>query len=55
MYLKQVIFHIFEIARMLFNNYYNGHDGNFTEEEKEKILFLVNELETLIKEIKDYL
>ena len=38
MELKRTIFYIFETTRQLFNNYYNGHDDNFTDEELNEIL-----------------
>lgn len=52
MELKRIIFYIFEIARQLFNNYYNGHGNNFTDEELHKILDKIIELEEQLKELK---
>ena len=52
MELKRAIFNIFEITRQLFNNYYNGHDNNFTDEELNELLDKITELEEQLKELK---
>lgn len=52
MELKRTIFYIFEITRQLFNNYYNGHDNNFTDEELNDIFNKIIELEEQLKELK---
>ena len=52
MELKKNIFNIFEITRILFNNYYNGHDNNFTDEESNEILDKITELDEQLKELK---
>ena len=52
MELKRNIFYIFEITRILFNNYYNGHGDNFTDEELNEILNKIIELEEQLKELK---
>ena len=52
MELKKNIFNIFEITRILFNNYYNGHDDNFTDEELNEILDKITELDEQLKELK---
>ena len=52
MELKRNIFYIFETTRILFNNYYNGHDNNFTDEELNDILNKITELEEQLKELK---
>lgn len=52
MELKRNIFYIFETTRQLFNNYYNGHDYNFTDEELNEILDKITELEEQLKELK---
>lgn len=52
MELKRVIFYIFEIARQLFNSYYNGHENNFTDEELHDIFNKIIELEEHLKELK---
>ena len=52
MELKRTIFYIFEITRQLFNNYYNGHDDNFTKEELNDIFNKITELEEQLNELK---
>lgn len=52
MELKKDIFDIFETTRQLFNNYYNGHDDNFTDEELNDIFNKIIELEKQLKELK---
>ena len=52
MELKRVIFHIFETTRQLSNNYYNGHENNFTDEELNDIFNKIIELEEQLKELK---
>ena len=52
MELKRTIFNIFETTRQLFNNYYNGHDDNFTKEELNDIFNKITELEEQLNELK---
>ena len=52
MELKRTIFYIFETKRQLFNDYYNGHENNFTDEELNEILNKIIELEEQLKELK---
>lgn len=52
MELKRNIFSIFETTRQLFNDYYNGHDDNFTDKELNEILDKITELEKQLKELK---
>lgn len=52
MELKRTIFYMFETTRQLFNNYYNGHADNFTDEELNEILDKITELEKQLKELK---
>ena len=52
MELKRTIFYIFETTRQLFNNYYNGHDDNFTDKELNELLDKITELEEQLKELK---
>ena len=52
MELKRTIFNIFETTRQLFNNYYNGHGDNFTDEELNEISNKITELEEQLKELK---
>ena len=52
MELKRTIFYIFETTRQLFNNYYNGHDDNFTDKELNELLDKITELEEQLNELK---
>ena len=52
MELKRTVFYMFETTRELFNNYYNGHDDNFTNEELNEISNKITELEEQLKELK---
>ena len=52
MELKRTMFNIFETTRQLFNNYYNGHDDNFTNKELNEMSNKITELEKQLKEIK---
>lgn len=52
MELKRTIFYMFETTRQLFNNYYNGHDDNFTDKELNELLDKITELEEQLKELK---
>ena len=52
MEIKRTIFYIFETTRQLFNNYYNGHDDNFTNKELNELLDKITELEEQLKELK---
>lgn len=52
MELKRTIFNIFETTRQLFNNYYNGHENDFTDEEINEISNKITELEEQLKELK---
>lgn len=49
--IKRNIFYLFDIYRILFNKYYNGHDENFTAEEIEKIKEELQKAEELKKEL----
>lgn len=52
MELKRTIFYIFETTRQLFNDYYNSHEDNFTDEELNEISNKITELEEQLKELK---
>jgi len=52
---KRLLFDIFENARTLFNDYYNGFTHNYTEEDKEIISSLISVIENDIDNIKDIL
>lgn len=49
--LKNEIFYIFENARELFNDYYNGKE-EYTQEDYKRILEIIENMENDIKEIK---
>lgn len=51
MELKRNIFYIFEITRFLFNEFYNGHSDNFTDEELNKIFIKMMELKEKTEEL----
>ena len=50
--LKNEIFDIFENARELFNDYYNGKE-EYTQEDYKKILEIIENMKNSIKEIKN--
>ena len=52
---KRLLFDIFENARILFNDYYNGFTHNYTEEDKKIIKSLISVIEDDIDNIKDIL
>lgn len=49
--LKNEIFDIFENARELFNDYYNGKE-EYTQEDYKRILEIIENMKNNIKEIK---
>ncbi len=49
---KRLLFDIFENARTLFNDYYNGFMHNYTEEDKKIIGALISVIEGDIDNIK---
>lgn len=54
LYFKSEIFDLFENARELFNNYYNGK-ANYTENDLYEISYLIAKMEENIKNIKEEL
>jgi len=52
---KRRIFDIFENARVLFNDYYNGFNHNYTDEDKKIIRALMNLIEDDIDNIREEL
>lgn len=52
---KRNIFDLFNNARVLFNDYYNGFDHNYTDEDKKIILALLNIISDDIDNIKELL
>lgn len=53
MELKRNIFYIFDITRILFNDYYNGHGDRFSADELKDIESKIGELEEQLKELKE--
>lgn len=53
LYFKGLLFGIYEDARKLFNNYYNGHDDKYTQEEIEDIKEIIKDLEECLKHLKE--
>lgn len=53
--IKRNIFDILDNARTLFNEYYNGFDHNYTDEDKKIISALISVIEHDIDNIKDML
>lgn len=53
-YLKNLIFDVFENARILFNDYYNGKE-DYSDEDLEKIKVLLKAIEQDIKNIDEEL
>lgn len=53
-YLKNEIFDVFENARILFNDYYNGKE-DYSDEDLEKIKELLKEIKQDIKNIDEEL
>ena len=51
--IKRRIFDIFDNARILFNDYYNGFNHNYTEEDKKLIAALISVIEDDIDNIKE--
>lgn len=49
--LKREIFDLYDNARVLFNDYYNGKE-NYSEEDFNEIIKLISEIEEHIKEVK---
>lgn len=53
LYVKQEIFNMFDLTRVLFNDYYNGHNDSYTDIEIDKIRNIINSIENNCKEIKE--
>ena len=54
LYLKSEIFDVFENARILFNDYYNGK-ADYTDDDLYEISYLIAKMEENIKNIKEEL
>lgn len=53
--IKRNIFDILDNARILFNEYYNGFNHNYTNEDKKIIAALISIIESDIDNIKENL
>lgn len=53
MEIKRNIFTLFEYTRELWNDYYNGHDNEFTIEELARIMELITGIKQAAEEIKE--
>lgn len=53
--IKRRIFNILNNARTLFNDYYNGFNHNYTDEDKKIIAALISIIEDDVDNIKDLL
>ena len=51
--IKRVIFDILDNARTLFNDYYNGFDHSYTEDDKKMIAALISVIENDVNNIKE--
>lgn len=51
--IKRRIFDILDNARILFNDFYNGFNHNYTEEDKKLIAALISVIEDDIDNIKE--
>lgn len=51
--IKRMIFDILEQARVLFNDYYNGFDHSYTEDDKKMIAALISVIESDVNNIKE--
>jgi hypothetical protein len=52
---KSTIFDLFEYTRILFNDYCNGFNNNYEEEDKERIKKILELIEKDTKEIKEWI
>lgn len=55
MNIKREIFDLYDNARVLFNDYYNGFEGSYTIEDIETIKSLLSKIEGNINNIKEEL
>ena len=55
MNIKREIFDLFDNARVLFNDYYNGFEGSYTIEDIETIKSLLSKIDGNINNIKEEL
>lgn len=53
LYFRCLIFGIYEDTRKLWNNYYNGHNDTYNQEEIEDIKEIIENLEECLKQLKE--
>lgn len=53
MNIKREIFDLFDYNRQLFNDYYNGFEGSYTEQDIQTISAIINNIEHNIKNIRE--
>lgn len=53
--IKRNIFDLFSFARILFNEYYNGFDQDYRNDDRNVIQSLINQIEKDIENIKELL
>lgn len=53
MNIKREMFYVYEFARILFNDYYNGHDEEFTKEELDDIKHLLEMVKKCVEKTKE--
>lgn len=51
--IKREIFDLYENARSLFNDFYNGHEGTYTEHDISSIETIISFIENNIDNIKE--
>lgn len=50
---KNIIFDLFDYTRMLYNDYYNGFNNNYDEEDIKRIKFILEKIEEDLKNVKE--
>ena len=53
--IKRNIFDLYDNARVLFNDFYNGYEGTYSDEDLELLKDLINRIEYDVKNIKEEL
>lgn len=53
MNIKREMFYVYEFGRILFNDYYNGHDEEFTKDELDDIKHLLEMVEKYVEKTRE--
>ena len=53
-YLKQLIYNVYDVSRVLFNDYYNGKDS-YAENDIEDIKNLIEQLKAMVEDLENEL